>query len=246
MTFPVGEPSRGWDEESSIEFIELADVITPSRQEQMDCVASLVPADRGDSFSVVDLACGAGALSEAVLRRFPGSRILGLDGSEVMLARAAQCLSGYAGRTEFGHFDLRARDWLQGLPPDLRCFVSSLAIHHLAGDEKRVLYSDLVAALPPGGGLFIVDLVEPINQRVWTAYGDAWDTIVQQQSLEFTGSSASYDRFRAGWNHYRDPDLEFDRPSGLFEQLSWLAEAGLSQVDCFWLRAGHAIYGGYK
>ncbi len=246
MTVPVGESSIRWEEESSIEFIELGEVITPSRQEQVDFVASLVPADGGDSFAIVDLACGAGALSEAVLRRFPASRALLLDGSSAMLERAVHQLSAYAGRTEFAHFDLRARDWLGRLPPDLRCFVSSLAIHHLDAVEKQALYTDLVTVLPSGGGLFIVDLVEPVNDRVWSAYGDLWDAVVQQQSLEYTGASASYERFREGWNHYRDPDLEFDQPSGLFEQLGWLASAGLSQVDCFWLRAGHAIYGGYK
>ena len=242
----MGESSTGWEEETSIEFIELGEVITPSREEQMALVASLVPADVSDSFSIVDLACGTGALSEAILRHFPASRALLLDGSSAMLQRAAQQLSPYSGRTEFAPFDLRARDWLQNLPADLRCFVSSLAIHHLDGDEKQALFHHLVAALPPGGGLFIVDLVEPVNVRAGTAYGDLWDAIVQRQSLEYTGSSIFYERFRDGWNHYRDPDVDFDKPSGLFEQLRWLADAGLSQVDCFWLRAGHAIYGGYK
>jgi tRNA (cmo5U34)-methyltransferase len=242
----MSEPPTGWNEASSNEFIELGEVITPSRQEQVDVVASLVPADEFETFSIVDLACGVGALSEAVLCRFPSSRTLALDGSPVMLERAAQQLSRYPGRTEFGHFDLRARDWLRHLPADLRCFVSSLAIHHLDGAEKQVLYHDLVGALPLGGAVLIVDLVEPVNARARTAYGDAWDAIVQQQSLANTGSSTSYERFRDGWNHYRDPDIEFDHPSGLFEQLRWLSDAGLSEVDCFWLRAGHAIYGGYK
>ena len=30
------------------------------------------------------------------------------------------------------------------------------------------------------------------------------------------------------------------------DQLDWLREAGLSTVDCFWMQAGHAIYGGYR
>ena len=29
-------------------------------------------------------------------------------------------------------------------------------------------------------------------------------------------------------------------------QLRWLEEAGFSSVDCFWMRAGHAVYGGYR
>jgi trans-aconitate methyltransferase len=241
----VSDQPTGWDEDSSIEFIELGDVITPSRQEQVDLVASLVPAEEGDRFSVVDLACGAGSLSEAVLHRFPHSRVLALDGSLAMREQAAQRLSRYADRVEFADFDLRTRDWLPRVPADVRCFVSSLAIHHLDGPEKQSLFGDLVAALPVGGALFIIDLVEPVNRRAWIAYGDAWDAIVQQQSLEQSGSSAAYERFRDGWNYYREPDVEFDHPSGLLEQLGWLAEAGLREVDCFWLRAGHAVYGGY-
>jgi trans-aconitate methyltransferase len=242
----VTDQSGDWDEASSIEFIELGDVITPSRQEQVDLVASLVPAAEDEQFTVVDLACGAGSLSEAVLHRFPRSRVFALDGSPFMREQAAQRLSMYADRVQFADFDLRARDWRGRLPTGVRCFVSSLAIHHLHGPEKQVLFSDLVAALEAGGGIFIIDLVEPVNRRAWTAYGDAWDTIVQQQSLEQTGASTAYERFRAGWNYYRDPDVDFDHPSGLFEQLRWLTEAGLREVDCFWLRAGHAIYGGYK
>lgn len=238
--------SSQWEEDTSTEFIELGDVITPSRQEQVDLVASLLPAVPGDRFSAVDLACGLGSLTEAILHRFPHSRVLALDGSPTMLGEAATRLSAYTGRVEFADFNLFDRDWLARLPDDVRCFVSSLAIHHLDGAEKQTLFRDLVASLSAGGGVFIVDLVEPVNARAEIAYGDAWDAIVQQQSLEQTGSPASYERFRDGWNHYRDPDLEFDKPSGLFEQLRWLSEAGLSKVDCFWLRAGHAIYGGYK
>lgn len=242
----MSDSSREWEEESSVEFLELGDVITPSRQEGIDLVASLVPADMGEQFSVVDLACGAGSLTEAVLHRFPNCHVLALDGSSTMRGVAAQRVAQYAERVRFADFDLRDRAWLGGTPEDVRCFVSSLAIHHLNGPEKQTLFRALTAALPPGGGILILDLVQPVNERVCNAYAAAWDSIVQQQSLEQTGSSASYERFRDGWNHYRDPDEEFDHPSGLFEQLGWLREAGLSQVDCFWLRAGHAIYGGYR
>lgn len=242
----MAESPGEWQESDSDEFIDLGDVMTPSRLEQVELVASLVPAEVGDRFSVVDLACGAGSLSEAVLRRYPRSTVVALDGSAVMRHQAAHRLSTYGKRVRFEDFDLRERDWLHLIPMDVQCFVSSLAIHHLDAAEKQRLFRDLVRALPPGGGIFIIDLIEPVNRRAWHAYGDAWDAIVQTQSHEQTGSDESYARFRDGWNYYRDPDAEVDHPSGLFEQLHWLEQAGLSQVDCFWLRAGHAIYGGYR
>ena len=61
-----------------------------------------------------------------------------------------------------------------------------------------------------------------------------------------TGSVALYERLFAGehWNYFRYDD-PFDKPSPLFDQLQWLASAGFSDVDCFWMNAGHALYGGY-
>jgi hypothetical protein len=28
--------------------------------------------------------------------------------------------------------------------------------------------------------------------------------------------------------------------------LTWLRDGGFRTVDCYWLRAGHAVYGGYR
>jgi tRNA (cmo5U34)-methyltransferase len=37
-----------------------------------------------------------------------------------------------------------------------------------------------------------------------------------------------------------------DKMSPLFDQLKWLEQAGFASVDVFWMRAGHAIFGGSK
>ena len=60
------------------------------------------------------------------------------------------------------------------------------------------------------------------------------------------GSQRGFEQFiETHWNLYRYPD-PVDKPSPLFDQLQWLREAGFATVDCFWLRAGHAVYGGYR
>ena len=64
-----------------------------------------------------------------------------------------------------------------------------------------------------------------------------------QQQADGTGL---YEEFqRSQWNYYRFPD-DMDRPSPLFDQLTWLSKAGFHGVDCFRLIGGHAIFGGYK
>lgn len=241
-----GPDQARWDEEDSATFLAIGDAITPSRAEHTALLASLVPAKADEAFLAVDLACGAGRLSAALLERFPRCRLLALDGSPGMLARAAAELARFGDRVAVGRFDLFARDWLADLPGPVRCFVSSLAIHHLDGAGKRRLFRDLYDRLEPGGTLLILDLVEPVNELAWAAYARAWDDVARQQTAGLPDGAAIYAQFPAGWNHYADPDGEFDKPSGLYEQLRWLEEAGFVAVDCFWLRAGHALYGGYR
>jgi hypothetical protein len=47
------------------------------------------------------------------------------------------------------------------------------------------------------------------------------------------------------WNYYTHPH-PIDKPSSLFDQLQWLSVAGFNIVDCFWMQAGHAVFGGFK
>jgi trans-aconitate methyltransferase len=242
----VTEADAGWQESASQLFIDYGDAFTPSRSEQADLIVSLVPAVPDEEFVAVDLACGAGWLSEAVLRRFARAQVIALDGSPAMLERAAATLAGWMDHVELREFDLRDRDWLADLPSDTRCFVSSLAIHHLDGAEKRDLFKRLAEKLVPGGALLIADLVEPLDDAGRRAYALAWDAAVKEQSERRRGDLSDFEEFRRQeWNLFEFPDPDIDKPSNLFEQLSWLREAGFSRVDCFWLRAGHAIYGGY-
>ena len=79
---------------------------------------------------------------------------------------------------------------------------------------------------------------------------EVWDEAVRQRSLDLDGNLMGYDRFcEFGWNHYAQSEPEpdsIDKPSSLFDQLKWLDEAGFIDVDVFWMKAGHAIFGGRK
>ena len=70
---------------------------------------------------------------------------------------------------------------------------------------------------------------------------------MRRQSIEFTESRDLWDQFVADrWNLYDYPDPGFDIPSSLADHFIWLREAGFAGIDCFWSRAGHALYGGYR
>jgi SAM-dependent methyltransferase len=114
----------------------------------------------GPSETVVDIGCGTGNLSLAVLAAQPGAQVTGLDPDRAALRRAARkarrrglsltLVQGYADR-------LPAED------ASLDHVVSSLALHHV-DDEGRVGFArDAFRALRPGGKVTIVDIGGPAD-----------------------------------------------------------------------------------
>jgi len=235
-----------WSEADSRRFIERGRIHIPMRDEIQETILDLIPAERDEPLLAVELGVGSGWLCEAILQRFPAARVLGLDGSPTMLRETEVRLRRFAGRFEPRPFRLEDRSWLTGIGYDVRCFVSSLVIHHLDGDGKRTLYRDLYEHLEGGGAALIADLVAPRGERERRYMARRWDAEVERQSLAMTGALDAYREFVDGhsnWYEYPDP---VDMPSTVPEHLAWLADAGFIGADVFWLRAGHAVYGGYK
>ncbi len=236
-----------WSEADSRDFLDLAEVAVPSRREQIEVIASLIPREAGEAFSLLDLGCGEGVLAERVLERFPRCRLLGLDGSDLMREKASGRLRRFGGRAEVRAFDLAGDEWLAGLPSPLHCVTASLVLHHTDAGRKRHLFHALRQRLVPGGALIIGDVIEPASDIVRRSFAALYDDVARGQSLAATGTLQAFETLtEEGWNAFASPDaVPGEMPSRLFEQLKWLEEAGFSTVDCFWMRCGHAIFGGY-
>ena len=240
-------PTTGWTEADSRAFIDDGAVFVPSRDEQVATLVGLIPARPAEAFSVVELGAGAGVLARAVLRAFPRCRYVALDGSAAMRERLAATLARHRDRVDIRAFDLAADDWRRALPARPRCVLASLVVHHLPAVGKRRLFRDLVRRLAPGGALLLADIVEPASAAARAAFAWQWDEAARRQSLALTGGLAAFERFqREGWNFYRGTPDAYDQPSRLDAQLRWLRQAGLATVDCFWMRAGHAVFGGWR
>ena len=201
----MDERTPGWDEHDSHDFIDLGRFFVPDREEQVAAVLDMVP-DPGDGL-LVDLCCGEGLLSRALLERFPRARVLAMDLSPAMLEHARAALAIYG-----------------------------------------ELFLDLAAALAPGGAVVIADLVKPATPASHQLAARAWDGAVRRRSLELAGHLGPYEKFRdERWNLYADPEPDpIDQPSPLLDQLRWLEAAGLTGVDVYWLKAGHAVFGGVR
>ncbi len=71
---------------------------------------------------------------------------------------------------------------------------------------------------------------------------------MRSQIVAANGPEEAYTLFVDNrWNLYNHLDEDpIDQPSTLADQIDWLREAGFEQVDCYWLYAGHAVFGGCK
>lgn len=238
----------GWTETDSRDFLDLVEIAVPARAEQTQALLALIPAEHDDTFTLVDICAGEGLLCERILEAFPRSTVLALDGSEIMRAQAAARLAPFGDHAQVRTFDLDADGWLDELPHPLRCAVSSMALHHPEAGRKQRLFSDLAQRLEPGGALLIADIIATPSAFVRRSFVAQWETLAREQSLAVTGSLKSYERAVAGgWRPtwLTEPEIG-EMPYYVFDQLKWLEGAGFSTVDCFWMHAGHAIYGGYR
>jgi tRNA (cmo5U34)-methyltransferase len=233
-----------WTESDSQTYREIADVAVPRRQEMTATLVAAVPFSADEPLKILELGSGDGRLAEALLTVFPRATLTALDGSESMRREASQRLALFGDRARVAPFDVAALDWWDRMF-GVDVVVSTLCLHHLTDAKKQYLYKAAAERLSPRGVLLIADLIEPQHPSGRRLAADQWDAEARAQAGAL-GAPELFRRFvDAGWNHFRSADAD-DHPSALFHQLVWLRHAGFAAVDCCWLHAGHAIFGGFK
>lgn len=235
-----------WSEDNSQAFIDYGRYFVPERELQIETICSAVPDVAGQQH-VLDLCCGEGVLVRALLEHFLHYQVHGLDGSPTMIETAKTTLQSYGERFHPQIFDLASSAWRE-FPYSILAVVSSLAIHHLDASEKQQLFKDVYRMLSPDGVFVIADVIQPISPTGISIAAKMWDDAVRHRSLELDRNLNAYQRFLdMEWNSFTltTPD-PIDKMSPLFDQLKWLEQANFADVDVFWCKAGHAIFGGRK
>jgi trans-aconitate methyltransferase len=235
---------NGWTEKDSAVYRDLADVAVPHRQELIATLVAAAPFAAGEPVKILELGSGDGRLAEALLTVFPRATLTALDGSESMRRETAARLALFGERAHVAAFDVSALDWWDRMfGVDL--MVSSLCLHHLNDAKKQYLYKAAAERLSTRGALLIADLIDPQHPALRRLAADQWDARAREQADRLRSPGLLQRFLDARWNHFRFPDAA-DQPSGLFHQLVWLRHAGFASVDCCWLNAGHAVFGGFK
>lgn len=245
----IEQESGNWSEQTSGDFIAYGRFFNPERERQFEVIGDLVAAvlDGEASPLIVELCCGAGDLAAHLLARFPAARYIALDGSPAMLRETERQCALFRDRLTTQLFDLNSDSWRK-MTRAPRAVVSSLAVHHLDGSGKRILFRDLCALLARGGGFVLADIMRPTSPAGFAVTADAYERAVAERSLRERGDLSMLDKLKElKWNYFRYPeDDPIDQPSTMAEHLSWMEEAGFRGVDTHWAMAGHAIVSGMK
>jgi tRNA (cmo5U34)-methyltransferase len=233
-----------WTEKDSSTYRAIAQVAVPQRQDMMAALVAAVPFGPEEPVKILELGSGEGLLAEALLNHFPHATLTALDGSESMRQEATARLRDYGDRARVAAFDVAALDWWDRMF-GVDVVVSSLCLHHLNDARKRYLYKAAADRLSPRGALLMADLVDPQAPALRRLAADGWDAAARRQAAAL-GAPELFERFVAErWNHFRFPDPS-DQPAALLHHFMWLRHAGFAAVDCVWMEAGHAVFGGFK
>ncbi len=129
---------------------------------------------RGAPRTVLDVGCGPGDLARLAARRYPGSRVVGIDPTRAMLRRAARSAPG-TGRASLAWAEATA----EHLPfPDGRfdLVMSAFVFRNLP--HLAATLTELRRVTAPGGSLLTLEITEPRSPRFRALFHAYFDHFV--------------------------------------------------------------------
>lgn len=217
----------------------------------LDVLDMLLPRD----FVALDLACGPGAISQRLLRRFPEARCIAVDLDPFLLALGKGALGDMQGRLRWVEADLNEPAWIDILgdtPVD--AVLSTTALHWLSGDALARVYHQLAQRLRPGGVFLNGDnmrfaphletfnrLAETYKKHIYTAsFGgqdsEDWEQwwLAAKAEVAFTDLLAAREaRFAKRQRDWINASLDF--------QIGALQEAGFREVSTIWQHINNRV-----
>jgi tRNA (cmo5U34)-methyltransferase len=234
--------TRWAEADFSRNYVESADIVIVERQRSHAIMKSFYRHHfmGGGGKEVLDLGCGDGILTDALMQTDSTLSATLIDGSEEMLRKAAQRLKD---RGDVRFLKASFQDLLEG--HDLRgtfdFIVSSLAIHHLDLKGKRELFRWIYSHLKDEGHFLNIDVVLAPDDALEAWYMALWQEWITEKKAEAGIEGEVYDDTMRRYKDNRD-----NTPDPLWAQLEALKTLGFKDVDCYYKYGIFTIYGGRK
>lgn len=191
---------------------------------------SVIEKGTDEPIQVLDLGAGTGLMSYYVLRLFPNARLTLMDLSDGMLQQAKKRLANWE-----QHITIINDNYLNyPFQKQFDVVISGLSIHHLDEQQKQQLFKNIFQWLKPRGQFINADQVLGATEKIEAIYRKTWDEEVRNRGISDEEMEKAYERMKE------------DKMSTLEDQLTWLKEAGFSEVNCWFKDYSFVVYSGEK
>jgi SAM-dependent methyltransferase len=250
-----------WKQAAIVERFLSFHAAIPLAREQIGVMLTLLDTRPEPVKSFIDLGCGDGILAAALLDKYPASRGVLADFSELMLEQAGIQLKDFADQLQFVNLDYADPTWVDkmlalNLPSrtgelaartvskgKFDAIVSRYSIHHQPDERKRVIYEDIFGLLAPGGWFINIEHILPSATLATDLLND--HIIDGRYAIEVSngGSKTRQDIADIFLNR---PDKETNLLTPIETQCDWLREIGFEQVDCYFRIYELAVFAGRR
>ncbi len=239
---PVARRDVIWQEADTTTNYHRARPGIPFADAQFDIVERVLTAHKVEVECLLDLGCGDGIATEAMLDRFPVSKAVLVDFSEPMLAAARERFGSSTTDTNIVVGDLLGSGWIADArshaPFDL--VISRYAIHHLPHARKQSLYAEILDLLKPGGMFVNIEHVSSPNVE----YQSAFDRMLVEGIHALAGDAQTIEDVERAYRNRKDAETNILAP--VETQCEWLREIGYVDVDCVFKALELAVFAGRR
>jgi cyclopropane fatty-acyl-phospholipid synthase-like methyltransferase len=244
MKSPTNRVDDAWKTDELVKtFLEGIRGGIPLHDVQIDVMLRLIGACKRPVKNLLDLGCGDGVLTLAVLSKYPEARATLVDFSEPMLKEAKKRSASRKDKTGIIKADFATPDWQKAVKAraPFDAVVSGYAIHHQTDERKQALFSEIFGLLASGG--IFVNMDHVASRSEWGR--SASDTHFVDSLYAFhaeRGIGESYEEVAERF-HSRT-DKEANVLSTVEDQCEWLRNSGFENVDCFFKIFELAVFSG--
>jgi tRNA (cmo5U34)-methyltransferase len=220
-------------------------VAIPLAQEQIGVMMSILKTREQPVETFLDLGCGDGILSAAILSEYPSSRGVLVDFSEPMLSQARGQLKEYTSQLDFENLDYGDPAWINSVQAQgpFDAIVSGYSIHHQPDTRKRQIYEEIFSLLKPGGWFINIEHVSSeaqLNVDLFEHHYVSARFAIEQRN----GGTRTFEQLAEEYNNRPDKAVNILAPTEL--QCDWLRGIGYEEADCYFRIYELAVFGGRK
>ncbi len=217
----------------------------PLAQEQVGVMMSILQSRQRPVENFMDLGCGDGILSAAILGTYPSSSGVLVDFSEPMLGQAREQLKDYLNQLVFLNLDFGDPAWVDAVKPEglFDAIASGYSIHHQPDVRKHSIYQEVFSLLKPGGWFINIEHIAAASQLVSDLFNN--HLIAGYYAIE-QRNGGTRTREEMADVYMKRPDKDANKLLSVDVQCDWLRGIGYEEVDCYFLIYELAVFGGRR